>query len=115
MSGGYIPALSEVQPVIEETGLYLCDVEALRLHHARTLLEWRMRFVAHWEEAKAIYDERFCRMCEFYLASSEMSFRHHFLNVFQIQMTKHQDTLPITRDYMTEEESRLRCFDKNKR
>ena len=113
--GGYIPALSEVQPVVEQTGLYLCDVEVLRLHYARTLHEWRTRFVDHWDKAKEIYDERFCRMWEFYLAGAEMSFRHHVLNVFQIQMTKHQDTLPITRDYMIEEETKLRRIDQKSR
>jgi cyclopropane-fatty-acyl-phospholipid synthase len=113
--GGYMPAFSEIQPVIEQTGLYLCDVEVLRLHYARTLHEWRKRFIHHWDKAKEIYDERFCRMWEFYLAASEMSFRHHGLNVFQIQITKHQDTLPITRDYMIEEEARLRRIDQKSR
>jgi cyclopropane-fatty-acyl-phospholipid synthase len=109
--GGYIPALSEVQPAIEQSGLYLCDVELLRLHYARTLREWRRRFVNHWDKAKDIYDERFCRMWEFYLATSEISFRHHGLNNFQVQLTKRQGTLPITRDYMLAEESRLRGVD----
>ena len=113
--GGYIPALSETQPIVEQSGFYLCDVEVLRLHYAQTLHEWRKRFVDHWDKAKEIYDERFCRMWEFYLATSEVSFRHHGLNVFQIQMTKRQDSLPITRDYITEEEARLRRIDQKSR
>jgi len=111
--GAYVPALSEVQPEIEKTKLYLCDVEILRLHYAKTLRDWRKRFIANWDKAAQIYDERFCRMWEFYLSGTEVSFRRHILNVFQIQIAKHQDTLPITRDYMFEEEARLRQFDKN--
>ncbi len=87
-------------------------MEVLRLHYYYTLRDWRTRFTANRDKAAELYDERFCRMWEFYLASSEMSFRHHFLNVFQIQITKHQDTLPISRDYMTKEESKLRRSDK---
>jgi len=110
--GAYVPALSEIQPAIEETKLYLCDVEILRLHYAKTLRDWRQRFVGNWDKAAHIYDERFCRMWEFYLAGTEASFRRHVLNVFQIQITKHQDTLPLTRDYIFEEEDKLRQFDK---
>lgn len=113
--GGYIPALSEIQTILEDERLYLCDVEVLRLHYAQTLHEWRKRFVAHWDEASTIYDEKFCRMWEFYLAGSEMAFRHHALSVLQIQITKNQNALPITRDYMGEEEARLRRFDKKAR
>src|SRR5690606_38719099 len=98
--GGYIPALSEVLPSIERAGLVVADVEILRLHYADTLAHWRQRFMANRERAKAIYDERFCRMWEFYLAASEAAFRWQDLMVFQIQMTRRNDVLPVTRDYM---------------
>jgi cyclopropane-fatty-acyl-phospholipid synthase len=102
--GGYVPALSEVTAAIERNGLIVCDVEVLRLHYALTLAEWRRRFLARREEAARLYDERFCRMWEFYLAGSEMAFRHDGEVVFQIQISKRLDTLPITRDYMRDEE-----------
>ncbi len=102
--GGYCPALSEVLPEIEKSGLYLTDAEILRLHYAETLKHWRQRFLAQWDKAKALYDERFCRMWEFYLAGSEVTFRHAGHMVFQLQMTRSVDALPITRDYMLDEE-----------
>ncbi|MET0599521.1 MAG: cyclopropane-fatty-acyl-phospholipid synthase family protein [Mesorhizobium sp.] len=98
--GGYIPALSEVLPTIEKAGLVVTDVEILRLHYAETLRHWRERFLANRERAKAIYDERFCRMWEFYLAASEAAFRWQDLMVFQIQLAHRNDALPITRDYI---------------
>jgi cyclopropane-fatty-acyl-phospholipid synthase len=98
--GGYVPALSEVLPAIERAGLIVTDIEILRLHYAHTLADWRRRFVANWERAKSLYDERFCRMWEFYLAASEMAFRHQGHVVFQLQLTKRVDALPMTRDYM---------------
>ncbi|MEA1943437.1 MAG: cyclopropane-fatty-acyl-phospholipid synthase family protein [Pseudomonadota bacterium] len=100
--GGYIPSLSEVLPVIERTGLKVTDVEILRLHYAETLRHWRQRFDAHREEIRDLYDERFCRMWEFYLAGSEMSFREGELMVFQIQLAKQHDAVPLTRDYITD-------------
>ncbi|WP_144292657.1 SAM-dependent methyltransferase [Rhodoligotrophos appendicifer] len=106
--GGAIPALSEVTPVIEKSLLYITDIEILRLHYADTLREWRHRFITNWDRAKAIYDERFCRMWEFYLAASETAFRFQGMNNFQIQFTKSQHALPITRDYIVQEEDRLR-------
>ena len=109
--GGYIPALSEVVPVIESSSLYITDVEILRLHYAETLKEWARRFQDHRDRAKEIYDERFCRMWEFYLAASEASFRYGGMNNFQIQFTRHQHVLPMTRNYMIEEEERLRQID----
>ena len=86
--GGYVPALSEVQPVIEQAGLYTCDVEVLRLHYAQTLHEWRVRFVDHWDKAKGIYDERFCRMWEFYLCYSEGAFLERAISDVQILFAK---------------------------
>lgn len=106
--GGYIPALSEVLPHIERAGLVVTDVELLRLHYAETLKAWRQRFLARREEAVRLTDERFCRMWEFYLASSEMAFRHQGLNVFQIQLARRQEAVPLTRDYVSAAEDRLR-------
>ena len=80
--GGYIPALSEVLPAIERAGLLVTDIEILRLHYAETLKAWRERFLARREEAERLYDVRFVRMWEFYLAASEMAFRHQALMVF---------------------------------
>ncbi len=105
--GGYTPALSEVLSAIERTGLWVTDIEALRLHYAHTLRHWRERFTANRERAKALYDERFCRMWEFYLAGCEVSFRYMRQFVFQIQITKQQDAVPLTRDYMIEAEHSL--------
>ncbi|HAH10096.1 MAG TPA: SAM-dependent methyltransferase [Alphaproteobacteria bacterium] len=98
--GGYTPALSEVLPVIEQAGLMVTDIEILRLHYAMTLVQWRERFMASRDKAVALYDERFARMWEFYLAGAEMGFRHQGLMVFQIQLAKRVDALPIVRDYM---------------
>jgi cyclopropane-fatty-acyl-phospholipid synthase len=113
--GGYIPALSEVIPVIERTGLLVCDIEILRLHYAETLKAWRERFMARREEAVQLYDERFTRMWEFYLACSEMAFRKQNLMNFQIQLTKRQGVVPMTRDYLVREEARLRRLELGKR
>ncbi|MGD1037358.1 MAG: cyclopropane-fatty-acyl-phospholipid synthase family protein [Roseiarcus sp.] len=106
--GGYIPSLSEVMAAIERSGLYVTDMEILRLHYADTLKAWRERFRARREEAKALYDERFCRMWEFYLAGAETSFRINGNMVFQIQLAKRQDVVPRTRDYVAEREAQLR-------
>ena len=106
--GGYIPALSEVLPAIERAQLIVTDVEVLQLHYAETLKAWRERFLAHREEVVKLYDQRFVRMWEFYLACSEMAFREGDMVVFQIQMAKCKGLLPATRDYITREEERLR-------
>lgn len=98
--GGYIPALSEVMPHIEKVGLEVTDIEFLGPHYAETLRHWRERFCDNWDKVANIYDERFCRMWEYYLAGSEVSFRHMGMTVFQIQMVKHRDALPLTRDYI---------------
>ena len=113
--GGYIPALSEVLPAIERAGLLATDIEILRLHYAQTLKAWRERFMARREEAVRLYDERFARMWEFYLAASEMSFRKQNLMNFQVQLTKRQGIVPITRDYIAREEARLRGVELGKR
>jgi cyclopropane-fatty-acyl-phospholipid synthase len=113
--GGYIPALSEVLPSIERAGLLVTDIEILRLHYAETLQHWRQRFLAHREEAERIYDQRFVRMWEFYLAASEMAFREQALMVMQIQLAKRQDVVPMTRDYIVREEARLRALEGGQR
>jgi|SRR5882724_1665546 len=113
--GGYIPALSEVLPAIERSGLLVTDVEILRLHYAETLKAWRERFLARREEVERIYDARFYRMWQFYLASAEVAFRQNGMMVFQIQLTKRQDVVPLTRDYIAHEESRLRGMERGSR
>lgn len=100
--GGTIPSLSQIVPAVERAGLIVTDVEVLRLHYAETLRAWRERFAARRDDAKALYDERFCRMWEFYLAGAEAGFREGALVVFQIQMAKTQGALPLTRDYLTD-------------
>ncbi|TYC49765.1 class I SAM-dependent methyltransferase [Rhodobacterales bacterium] len=109
--GGYIPALSEVVPHLEHGGLYISDIEILRLHYAETLHVWAERFAARRNKAREIYDEEFCRMWEFYLAASECAFRYGGMNNFQIQFVRNQTALPLTRTYMPEEEERLRTID----
>jgi cyclopropane-fatty-acyl-phospholipid synthase len=106
--GGYIPSLSEVLPAIERAGLYVTDIEILRLHYADTLRAWRQRFMARRDEAAELYDERFCRMWEFYLAGSETSFRVDAHMVFQMQLAKRQEAVPLTRDYVPDREAELR-------
>ena len=113
--GGYIPALSEVLSAIEGAGLLVCDIEILRLHYAETLKAWRERFMARREEAVRLYDERFGRMWEFYLAASEMSFRKQNLMNFQVQITKRQGTVPMTRDYIQRGEAKLRNLEQKQR
>ena len=110
--GGYVPALSEVLPAIERSGLVTTDIEILRLHYAETLKAWRRNFNAHRDEIRKIYDERFCRMWEFYLAGSEASFRHGGIMVFQIQIARRQEAVPLTRDYITDWERAQRGRDR---
>ena len=105
--GGYSPALSELAAAIERSGLWMIDIEILRLHYAHTLRHWRQRFLANRERVAALYDERFCRMWEYYLATSEISFRYLNSVVFQIQLAKHRDAVPQTRDYLFAAEQAL--------
>ncbi len=104
--GGYIPALSEIMPAIERAGLVLTDLEVLRLHYADTLREWRRRFRANAAKIGRKYDDRFLRMWDYYLSASELSFRHGEHVVFQIQLAKHQDIVPLTRNYLLIDESK---------
>jgi cyclopropane-fatty-acyl-phospholipid synthase len=99
--GGYIPGLSEIVSAVEKSGLWITDIEILRIHYAETLRHWRLRFMAD-PDIPAMFDARFRRMWEFYLASAELGFRYGGHMVFQIQLTRKIDTLPVTRDYMLE-------------
>ncbi len=105
--GGYSPALSETLEAVEKSGLWVNDIEILRLHYAETLLAWETNFQANREKIAEMLDERFCRMWEFYLIMSEFTFRHGKHMVFQMQLTKDVNTLPITRDYMFTREEEL--------
>jgi cyclopropane-fatty-acyl-phospholipid synthase len=105
--GAYCPALSEVMPAIEHSGLLTTDIEVLRLHYAETLRHWRRRFAANRDMIASLYDERFCRMFEFYLSSCELSFRYGRLAIFQIQLAHQQTAVPLTRDYIAESERGL--------
>lgn len=98
--GGYAPALSEIAPVIEKAGLYITDMEVLRLHYAKTLCEWRKRVDANKEKIVELYDEDFLRMWEFYLASAECAFRNLGHVVFQFQLSKWQGNVPLDRKYL---------------
>lgn len=100
--GGYSPALSEVLPAVERAGLWVTDIEILRLHYADTLREWSRRFAQHRDRVRALYDERFCRMWEFYLAVSESAFRNQDQMVFQLQLARRKDAVPRTRDYIND-------------
>jgi cyclopropane-fatty-acyl-phospholipid synthase len=104
--GGYSPALSEVIAQIEKAGLWVTDIEILRLHYADTLRLWRERFLASREKIKEIagYDERFCRMWEFYLAAVELEFLHGSHMVFQLLLSITRDAVPIRRDFMIDAE-----------
>lgn len=112
--GGYFPALSEVLPAVERSGLIVTDVEVLRLHYAETLKAWRERFMSHRKDAVQLKGEAFARMWEFYLAGSEAAFRHQGLVVFQLQLAKRIDTVPLTRDYIGTMERRLEGLERGR-
>jgi cyclopropane-fatty-acyl-phospholipid synthase len=98
--GGYVPALSEVFAATERTGMWVADMEVLRRHYAYTIRHWRERFAARRDEAVALYDERFCRMWEFYLNAVELGFQHGSNMVFQIAISRSRDAVPLSRDFM---------------
>lgn len=102
--GGYVPAMSEALKAIEKERLWVTDVEVWRLHYAETLNHWHDRFMDRVDEAKELYDERFCRMWRFYLVASELTFRLHRQCVFQFQLTRKQESVPLTRDYLYKSE-----------
>lgn len=109
--GGYIPALSELVTESEKAGWQVMDVEAMRFHYSHTLEEWYRRTQLHRDEITALYDERFYRMWEFYLAGAEQAFRNGGMVNWQLQYVKRRDAIPMTRDYMHEESARLRAND----
>ncbi|HYM72395.1 MAG TPA: cyclopropane-fatty-acyl-phospholipid synthase family protein [Stellaceae bacterium] len=109
--GGYSPALSEIVPVVERARLWITDVEVLRLHYAETLRAWRRRFMQQRDRVLQLYDERFCRMWEMYLVGSELAFRRQGHVVFQVQIAKAVDSVPLTRDYIFEWERAHRQAD----
>ncbi|MEQ9812851.1 MAG: cyclopropane-fatty-acyl-phospholipid synthase family protein [Azospirillaceae bacterium] len=105
--GGYVPALSETFAALERQGLWVADTEMLRLHYAYTLQEWQKRFEANRDKVAALYDERFCRMWEFYLYATELGFVDGSNMVFQLLLARERDAVPITRDYMVDAERAL--------
>lgn len=105
--GGYAPALSETLRAIEPSKLYVTDIEVLHQHYAETLRHWRSRFLFHQDKIKEVWGEKFFRMWDFYLASCEVAFRKRGYMVFQIQMMRNPELVPLTRDYIWEEEENL--------
>jgi cyclopropane-fatty-acyl-phospholipid synthase len=98
--GAELPSLSELMASVERAGLVATDVEILRLHYAKTLRHWLDRFQSNRARVAELYDERFCRMWEIYLAGCELGFRHQGMVVFQVQLARRQDAVPLTRDYL---------------
>ncbi len=98
--GGYTPSLSEIAGPIEKSGLIISDMEVLRMHYSHTLRHWKERFIGKKEEVLAMFDEKFFRMWEFYLASCEMTFKWGDQVVFQLQLSKKFDSVPNRRDYI---------------
>ncbi len=98
--GGYVPSMSEMASAVERSNLYPTDLEIWRLHYAETLRHWHDRFKANEDRARALYDARFCRMWRYYLKAAEHTFRHNRQCVFQMQMARRQDAVPLTRDYL---------------
>ena len=109
--GHYLPAISELAGALEQTAWKITDIEVLRFHYARTLAEWYRRATLHREEIIALYDERFFRMWQFYLAGGEQGFANGSLVNFHVQSTKRANTLPMTRDYIAAEAARLSALD----
>jgi cyclopropane-fatty-acyl-phospholipid synthase len=107
--GGHIPSLSDIAPHLERAGLVLTDLETLGPHYALTLRAWREAFMTRRDEAKALFDERFCRMWEFYLAMSEAAFRTDDITIFQLQLARRRTTAPMTRGYVEAREAELRA------
>ena len=106
--GGYIPALSELVTESEKAGWQVMDVEAMRFHYSHTLEEWYNRTVMHREQIVDLYDERFYRMWQYYLAGAEQAFRNGKMVNWQLMYVKDRAAIPMTRDFITEESERLR-------
>jgi cyclopropane-fatty-acyl-phospholipid synthase len=98
--GGYIPSLSELVVPIQKAGLWTYDIEVLRLHYAMTLRHWLARFDARLDRIRRLYDDRFIRMWRYYLIACFSTFEHEQQGVFQVQMGRRIDAVPITRDYL---------------
>lgn len=98
--GGYVPSLSEMMAAVEREDLWPTDIESWRLHYAETLRHWRTRFLDHIDEVETLYDARFCRMWRYYLVASELSFRIGRQLVYQVQLARRRDAVPVTRDYL---------------
>jgi cyclopropane-fatty-acyl-phospholipid synthase len=98
--GGYVPSLSEAFAAMERAGVWITDVEILRLHYAETLRQWHQRFQANRDKVRSLYDERFCRMWEFYLQLCEIGYRRLNWMVFQTQIARRLTTVPLTRAYL---------------
>ncbi|MDO8884254.1 cyclopropane-fatty-acyl-phospholipid synthase family protein, partial [Pseudotabrizicola sp.] len=98
--GGYAPAYSEVIPRVERAGLVVTDLEVWRGHYERTLRQWQARFRAHDPQVRAMFDDRFIRMWWWYLVAAEVSFTHMGMVLFQMQIARHPDAVPRTRDYL---------------
>jgi cyclopropane-fatty-acyl-phospholipid synthase len=107
--GGHLPSLSDILKAVERAGLIVSDIEVLRLHYAETLRAWRAAFLVRRDEAVVMFDERFCRMWEYYLAMSETAFRYEQVVVFQLQLVRRQESAPLTRDYVAATEADLRA------
>ncbi|MDB5701469.1 MAG: dnaC [Sphingomonadales bacterium] len=107
--GGYVPALSQIAPAVEDARLWITDLEILRLHYAFTLSHWYERVAASRDAIVSLYDERFFRMWQFYLAGALVAFRHDAHLNFQIQLSRRRETLPLTRDYIADAEQRVRA------
>ena len=105
--GGYLPSISQLASAWERNYLWVTDIENLRLHYSKTLVQWHQRFSQNRVKIAKIYDQRFYRMWEMYLIASEVAFRVQNITVLQIQLSREIDTLPITRDYMIETEQEL--------
>ncbi len=110
--GAYSPALSETFAATERQHLWVSDVEVLRVHYADTLVEWNKRFQKNRERIAELYDERFCRMWEFYLLSAETMFRTGAQMVFQMQLSRTREATELTRDYIFETEEQYRKQEK---
>jgi len=106
--GVYTPALSETFEVTERQGLWVADMEVLRLHYYYTLRDWRIRFTANRDKAKELYDERFCRMWEFYLGAAELGFLHGSNMVFQLLLSPQRDAVPVNRNFIVDAEREMR-------
>jgi cyclopropane-fatty-acyl-phospholipid synthase len=110
--GAYAPAISEVFAATERQHLWVNDVEVMRVHYADTLVEWNKRFQENRQRIAELYDERFCRMWEFYLISAETMFRTGAGMVFQMQLSRTRDAAPLSRNYMFDIENRYIQEDK---